>query len=70
MVSSRPVGIHQTSMHQLAQVLSNLQQASVVNQTGLPGFYNFKSQTVVTEEDLEKRRADAHARERHPRRWD
>ncbi len=52
MASGRPIGIHQTSMFQLAAVLGALLQAPVSDQTGLPGFYNFKSQTVVTDEDF------------------
>jgi uncharacterized protein (TIGR03435 family) len=52
MVSGRPVSIHQTSMLQLAHVLSILQRVPVSDQTGLPGFYNFKSQTVITDEDF------------------
>jgi uncharacterized protein (TIGR03435 family) len=46
------VNLHQTSMHQLASELSMVQQAPVIDQTGLPDFYNFKSQTVVTDEDI------------------
>jgi uncharacterized protein (TIGR03435 family) len=53
MVSGVPIGIHQTSMAQLARVLSGLQKIPVHDQTGLPGFYNFKSQTVVTNEDFQ-----------------
>jgi len=52
MVSGVPVSIHQTSMPQLARVLSLIQRAPVNDQTGLPGFYNFKSQTVATDEDF------------------
>jgi uncharacterized protein (TIGR03435 family) len=52
LVSGVPVSIHQTSMPQLASVLSNLQHAPVSDETGLPGFYNFRSQTVVTDEDF------------------
>jgi len=52
MASGAPVAIYQTSMVQLANALSNLQRAPVSDQTGLPGFYNFKSQTVVTDEDF------------------
>jgi uncharacterized protein (TIGR03435 family) len=52
MASGAPVSIYQTSMPQLASMLSNLQRAPVSEQTGLPGFYNFKSQTVVTDEDF------------------
>jgi len=52
MASGAPVAIYQTSMLQLAAVLSSLQRAPVRDQTGLPGFYNFKSRTVVTDEDF------------------
>ncbi len=52
MASGAPVAIYQTSMPQLASVLSSLQRAPVSDQTGLPGFYNFRSQTVVTDEDF------------------
>jgi uncharacterized protein (TIGR03435 family) len=53
MVSGKPVSIHQTSMPQLSSVLSELQQAPVSDQTGLPDFYNFRSQTVLTNEDFQ-----------------
>ena len=53
MVSGVPISIHQTSMAQLAGVLSGLQRIPVIDQTGLSGFYNFKSQTVVTDEDFQ-----------------
>jgi uncharacterized protein (TIGR03435 family) len=52
MASGASVGIYLTSMPQLARMLSNLQRAPVRDQTGLPGFYNFKSQTVLTDEDF------------------
>jgi uncharacterized protein (TIGR03435 family) len=52
MASGAPVAIYQTSMLQLARVLSNLKQVPVSDQTGLPGFYNFKSKTVLTDEDF------------------
>lgn len=52
MAGGRPLSIHQTSMLQLASVLSSLLQVPVNDETGLPGFYNFKSQTVVTNEDI------------------
>ena len=52
MVSGEPFGIHQTSMLQLARALSGDLRAPVIDQTGLPGFYNFKSRTVVTIEDF------------------
>ena len=52
MVSGVPIGIHQASMSQLAAVLSGLQRVPVIDQTGLPGFYNFKSEVVVTDEDF------------------
>jgi len=53
MASGAPVGIHQTSMPQLASLLSNIQRAPVSDQTGLPDFYNFRSQMVVTNEDFQ-----------------
>lgn len=53
MVSGVPIGIHQTSMAQLASVLSGLQRVPVIDRTGLSGFYNFRSQTVVTDEDFQ-----------------
>ncbi len=53
MVAGVPVSLYQTSMPQLANLLSNLQRAPVSDQTGLPDFYNFRSQTVVTNEDLQ-----------------
>jgi uncharacterized protein (TIGR03435 family) len=52
MASGASVSIHLTSMPQLARMLSNLQRAPVSDQTGLPGFYNFKSPTVLTDEDF------------------
>jgi uncharacterized protein (TIGR03435 family) len=52
MAGGSPVGIHQTSMLQLARMLSNLLQVPVSDQTGLPDFYNFKSRTVLTNEDF------------------
>jgi uncharacterized protein (TIGR03435 family) len=52
MVSGKPVSFYQTSMPQLAEVLSSLQRTPVSDQTGLPDFYNFKSQTVATDEDF------------------
>ena len=53
MVSGVPIGIHQASMPQLANVLSVLQRSPVIDKTGLSGFYNFRSQTVVTNEDFQ-----------------
>jgi uncharacterized protein (TIGR03435 family) len=53
MVVGKPVSIYQTSMPQLANLLSILQRAPVSDQTALPDFYNFKSQTVVTKEDFQ-----------------
>jgi uncharacterized protein (TIGR03435 family) len=52
MAGGAPVGIHQTSMGQLARELSELQGVPVSDETGLEGFYNFKSQTIVTNEDF------------------
>jgi uncharacterized protein (TIGR03435 family) len=52
LVSGKPVGLHQTSMLQLARALSADQHAPVTDETELPGFYNFKSATVVTDEDF------------------
>jgi uncharacterized protein (TIGR03435 family) len=52
MASGSPVMISQTSMAQLANLLGTLQHAPVIDQTGLPGFYNFRSQTIVTDEDF------------------
>ena len=52
LVSGRPLSLHQCSMLQLAGLLSNHQRAPVSDQTGLAGFYNFKSQTVLTDEDF------------------
>jgi uncharacterized protein (TIGR03435 family) len=51
-VSGSPVAIYQACMLQLARVLGGFQRVPVSDETGLPGFYNFKSQTVVTEEDF------------------
>jgi len=48
----KPVGIYQTSMLQLAHWLTRVEQAPVNDRTGLPGFYNFKSHTMVTIEDF------------------
>jgi uncharacterized protein (TIGR03435 family) len=53
MAADVPVSLYQTSMPQLANLLSNLQRAPVSDQTGLPDFYNFRSQTVVTNEDFQ-----------------
>lgn len=52
MASGSPVMISQTSMPQLANLLGSLQHAPVIDQTGLHGFYNFRSQTIVTDEDF------------------
>ncbi|HEY2469095.1 MAG TPA: TIGR03435 family protein [Terracidiphilus sp.] len=52
MASGAPVSIHLTSMPQLSSMLANLQRTPVSDQTGLPGFYNFKSKTVLTDEDF------------------
>jgi uncharacterized protein (TIGR03435 family) len=51
-VGGAPVSFQQTSMLQLANALSGAQSAPVIDETQLPGFYNFKSLTVVTEEDF------------------
>lgn len=51
--ATRPVEIRQASMLQLAHELANIQRAPVSDQTGLSGFYNFKSHVVVTNEDLQ-----------------
>jgi uncharacterized protein (TIGR03435 family) len=51
-VTDRGVSIHQTSMRQLAHMLSSFQKAPVSDQTGLPDFYNFRSKTIVTKEDF------------------
>jgi uncharacterized protein (TIGR03435 family) len=52
MTSGLPLTIDQASMPQLARALSGDQRAPVIDQTGLPGFYNFESRTVVTMEDF------------------
>ncbi len=51
-VSGAPLSVFQISMPQLANMLGGDRQASVVDATELPGFYNFKSATVVTDEDF------------------
>ena len=53
LTATMPVGIRQTSMLQLAQRLANIRQAPVSDQTGLSGFYNFTSHTIVANEDFE-----------------
>jgi uncharacterized protein (TIGR03435 family) len=52
MASGAHVAVNKTSMHQLADLLGYLQHAPVIDETGLPDFYNFKSQTAVTDEDF------------------
>jgi uncharacterized protein (TIGR03435 family) len=52
MVSGKPLGFTKTSMTQLARTLSDARQAPVIDKTGLPGFYDFESKTVVTDEDF------------------
>lgn len=52
LVGGVPVSLYQTSMLELARVLGGFQQIPVRDETGLPGFYNFKSQTAVTDEDF------------------
>jgi uncharacterized protein (TIGR03435 family) len=47
-----PVEIQQMSITQLAQWLAKIQKAPVIDETRLPGFYNFKSHTVATLEDF------------------
>jgi uncharacterized protein (TIGR03435 family) len=51
-VSGTPLSFYQTSMAQLADHLSGEQHAPVIDETGLQGFYDFKSKTVVTDEDF------------------
>jgi uncharacterized protein (TIGR03435 family) len=45
--------IRQTSMLQLTHSLANVRRTPVIDQTGLPGFYNFTSKTVVSNEDID-----------------
>ena len=52
LASGSPIGINQTSMLQLARLLSELRRCPVSDETGLPGFYNFKSKTVLMDEDF------------------
>jgi len=52
MVGGRPIAIHQSSMHELATMLSYIQRAPVSDETGLEGYYNFRSSTVVTDEEF------------------
>lgn len=52
MVSGKPLGFTKTSMTQLARTLSDERHAPVIDKTGLPGFYDFTSKTVVTDEDF------------------
>jgi uncharacterized protein (TIGR03435 family) len=52
LVSGKGLRVDQTSMLELAHALSSLQRVPVTDQTGLPGFYNFKSQTILTNEDF------------------
>jgi len=52
-VGGSPVSFTNTSMARLAKALHcNSQGAPVIDQTGLPGFYNFKSARVVTDDDF------------------
>jgi len=53
LTSGMPVELHQTSIPQLASLLSKDQRAPVIDQTDLPGFYNFKSKRLVTNEDFQ-----------------
>ncbi len=52
-VSGRPVSFTKTTMAQLAKGLTcSSRGAPVIDQTGLSGFYNFKSARVVTDDDF------------------
>jgi uncharacterized protein (TIGR03435 family) len=52
LASGSPVAINQTSMLQLTRLLSDLRRCPVSDETGLPGYYNFKSKTVLTDQDF------------------
>ena len=47
-----PLELRRETMPQLARLLSKYQQAPVIDETSLPGSYNFKSKTLVTNEDF------------------
>ncbi len=46
-----PKGLYQASMKELARALSMIRHAPVNDETGLQGFYNFRSKTSVANED-------------------
>jgi uncharacterized protein (TIGR03435 family) len=52
LASGKPVAFYKTSMFQLADLLGDLKHCPVRDETGLQGFYNFTSKTVVTDEDF------------------
>lgn len=52
LVSGKNLSLYQTSMIELAHVLAALQRTTVKDQTGLQGWYNFKSQIILTDEDF------------------
>ncbi|MFT4112461.1 TIGR03435 family protein [Silvibacterium sp.] len=55
MAAGHVVSFDMATMHQLAFALTREEEAPVIDETGLQGYYNFTSKTVVTEEDFKDR---------------
>jgi uncharacterized protein (TIGR03435 family) len=53
LTATKPVHVQRTSMVQLANKLANIRRAPVIDKTGLSGFYDFTSRTIVANEDFE-----------------
>jgi uncharacterized protein (TIGR03435 family) len=52
LMATRRVELRRTSMLQLSHHIANIRHTPVIDQTGLPGFYNFTSHTIVENEDF------------------